>query len=45
VLFENIVNDRFLRGNWNVEWIGILAVLSRRTGTYGMERTYVGARL
>lgn len=28
VLFENIVNDRFLQGAWNVEWAGVLALLA-----------------
>ncbi len=27
VFFENIVNDRFLRGAWDVEWVGALAFL------------------
>jgi phosphoserine phosphatase RsbU/P len=27
VLFENIVNDRFLRGAWHVEWVGALVLL------------------
>jgi sigma-B regulation protein RsbU (phosphoserine phosphatase) len=27
VLFENIVNDRFLHGGWNIEWMGTLALL------------------
>lgn len=27
VLFENIVNDRFLRGAWNLEFAGVLALL------------------
>jgi sigma-B regulation protein RsbU (phosphoserine phosphatase) len=27
VLFENVVNDRFLHGDWNVEWIGVLSLL------------------
>jgi sigma-B regulation protein RsbU (phosphoserine phosphatase) len=27
VLFENVVNDRFLGGAWNVEWAGLLALL------------------
>ena len=27
VLFQNIVNDRFLSGQWNVEWAGVLVLL------------------
>jgi sigma-B regulation protein RsbU (phosphoserine phosphatase) len=27
VFFENIVNDRFLRGAWDVEWLGALVLL------------------
>jgi sigma-B regulation protein RsbU (phosphoserine phosphatase) len=27
VLFENVVNDRFLHGDWNVEWVGVLSLL------------------
>jgi hypothetical protein len=27
VLFEDIVNDCFLNGGWNVEWVGVLALL------------------
>jgi sigma-B regulation protein RsbU (phosphoserine phosphatase) len=27
VLFQNIVNDRFLGGQWNVEWAGVLVLL------------------
>lgn len=27
VVFENIVDDRYLRGEWNIEWIGALAIL------------------
>src|SRR5260370_39228194 len=37
VIFENTINDRVFHGGWNVEWVGILALLGS-LGYVGISR-------